>query len=294
MNDIAKLRAAAVARRKADGIAVNKFLGESVKADPSDYCLDEFKWFCHERENLRLTGDTQDFILKHNKFTNIFRDDDKTSKWIFNKMSNYPLDGPDKRFKAFRQLFMFRLINRVDMLDYMGWANLESLKSLDGKTFTNLGAYQLQPGIGWKYGYSTIKEAIVNGDVFLDLEETYEAAFSSTNQTIADMVAAGNEAFGGYIKFVLFQAILDLLWLTDCPRLDTTPYLGDGSKPAIKAIGLSIEELQEHLQPIFNRKVHLFDAEHALCEYRKYVYQKARLAAGKKISKPYKPNSMGI
>ena len=71
MNDIAKLRAAAVARRKADGIAVNKFLGESVKADPSDYCLDEFKWFCHERENLRLTGDTQDFILKHNKFTNI-------------------------------------------------------------------------------------------------------------------------------------------------------------------------------------------------------------------------------
>ena len=60
-------------------------------------------------------------------------------------MSSYPLDGPDKRFKAFRQLFMYRLINRVDMLDYMGWANLESLKSLDGKTFTNLGAYQLQP-----------------------------------------------------------------------------------------------------------------------------------------------------
>ena len=291
---IAKLRAEAVARRKANGIAVNKFLGEAIEANPNDYCLDEFKWFCQERENLRLTGNTQDFILKHNKFTNIFREDDKTSKWIFNKMSSYPLDGTNKRMKAFRQLFMFRLINRVDMLDYLGWANLESLKTLDGKTFTNLGAYQLQPGIGWKYGYGTIKEAIVNGDIFLDLEETYEAAFNYKNNTIAEMVETGNKAFGGYIKFVLFQAILDLLWLTDCPRLDTTPYLGEGSKPAIKAIGISIEELQDHLQLLFNRKVHLYDAEHALCEYRKYVYQKARLAAGKKISKPYKPNSMGI
>ena len=97
---IAKLRAEAVARRKANGIAVNKFLGEAIEANPNDYCLDEFKWFCQERENLRLTGDTQDFILKHNKFTNIFREDDKTSKWIFNKMSSYPLDGTNKRMKA--------------------------------------------------------------------------------------------------------------------------------------------------------------------------------------------------
>ena len=294
MTEIAKLRAEAVARRKAAGIPVNKFLGEAIEAKVEDYCLDEFKWFCQERDNLRLTGDTENFILKHNKFTNIFRDDDKTSKWIFSKMSTYPLDGPDKRAKAFRQLFFFRLINRVDYLEQTGWINLESLTTLDGKSFTNIGAYQLQPGIGWKYGCKTIKEAIVNGDIFLDLEETYEAAFSSLNNTILEMVEAGNEAFGGYIKFVLFQAILDLMWLTDDLRLDTVPYCGAGSEPAIKAMGLSLQELQDHLQPLFNRKVHLYDAEHALCEYRKYVYQKARLAAGKKISKPYKPNSMGV
>ena len=275
---IAKLRAEAVARRKADGVPVNKFLGEAVEAKAEDYCLQEFKWFCQERENLRLTGETEDFILKHNKFTNIFRDDDKTTKFIFKHSSG-----------TFEDLFYSRLINRVDYLDTY---YKEGEGALEGKTFTNLGAYQLQPGIGWKYGFKTIKPAITSGAIRQDLPGVLTATQRSAS--IACAVEEGNKAFGGYIKFILFQTLLDQWTLNGDARIQTKPYLGEGSKPAIKAIGLSLEELQDHLQPLFNRKVHLFDAEHALCEYRKYVYQKARLAAGKKISKPYKPNSMGV
>ena len=169
---------------------------------------------------------------------------------------------------------------------------LDTLKSLEGEAFTNLGAYQLQPGIGWKYGYKTIKEAVVNGDVFQDLRATYCAVLSATS--IKEAVEDGSKAFGGYVSFLLFQAVLDYYWITGDERVSTEVYEGAGSKPAVKALGVDLQTLTNEMQKLgLKREVYLSDAEHALCEYRKYVYQKARLAVGKKISKTYKPNSMG-
>lgn len=278
---IKELREQAVARRKADGVKVQKFIKNAINPNPDDYSLDEFEYFINEREFVRINGITADPIIRDNRFTNIFREFDRVSKYIFDNVDTTISDEA-----LFQQLFMARIINRQDYLEFR--ITKDYLKSLDGKAFTNLRAYQLQPGIGWKYGYRTLKEAIVNGDVYDDTITIWNAIKNEPN--LAKAVELGNEAFGGYIKFVLFQAILDFGYIRGHFDLASEPYTGDGAKPVLKLLETSLEELRDLMnKQDFHRECNLYDAEHALCEYRKYVLQKARLKAGKKVSRPYKP-----
>ncbi|MBC6414713.1 MAG: hypothetical protein GDA45_07540 [Chromatiales bacterium] len=257
----------------------------SATIDPEMISLEQFLWFIEERESIRLKKEsgqprpwTDDEILDKTRFANIYRQDDKVSRFIFEKVKDLDYET------LVYNLLLSRLINRVDVL-----SKLLPCKPSDDISFIlegegvimNSQAYQISPGMCKLDEFETNRETIVYYP-----KKVYKKVADALKSTdsIKDAVDLGNKAYGGTITFAMFQIVLDLQYLRSMYNPTSEIPIGQGAQAVIDKLG-GIDNLPEEL-----RKMHRWDVEHAACEYRKYLYRH-----GKKLNRySYKPNSMGI
>jgi len=250
--------------------------------DWSAATLNGLKVFIAERESIRLKKEageprpwTEDEVLHKTKFTNIYRQHDKTSVFIFDKVKH--LDG----VLLFTNLVLARLINRVDVLyEVLPYDWCTDLAFLLDKSIMNSKAYQIAANFAAAHDRKTNREVIVY-DVEKIAHHAYSAAMSTQN--MADAALAANKAGGGCLKFLMFQVIMDHDYLKGSHPDQSTIIVGEGAKAIVDRLG-GIASISEELgmQPI--------DVEHACCEYRKYIYRQGRELR----HYSYKPNSMGL
>ena len=220
---------------------------------------------------------TQDPVLDKTRFTNIYRQDDKVSKFIFESCGH--LNGADLVYN----LLISRLINRIDVLSKVLPTTPSTDLSflLEGEAvFMNSTAYQVSPMMVKLDEYETNRETIVYYPKTV-YEQVYEAMTSTKD--IKEAVALGNKAYGGHIRFVMFQVVLDYQYLTQYYDDSSDIPIGQGAQAVVETLG-GLDILSKKLG------MKKYDVEHACCEYRKYLYRQ-----GKVLSRySYKPNSMGI
>ena len=256
---------------------------EMLESMDKDGLLDKFKWFICERENIRLKKEageprpwTSDEILDKTRFTNIYRQHDKVSKYIFSKCQH--IDGPELVYN----LLLSRLMNRVDILSkFLPVLPTDDLSFLlEGDAIMmNSSAYQVSPGMVKLDSFATNRETIVHYP-----KKVYEDVYTAISSTdhIADAVFIGNKAFGGHIPFTMLQVVLDYHYLTGHYNDDSDVPVGQGAEAIVSKLGGI-----NFLASTFNMKK--YDVEHAACEFRKYLSRN-----GKKLSKySYVENSMG-
>ena len=258
---------------------------EKLKGMGEEEVLSGLKWFIEEREEIRKKKEageprpwTQDEVLDKTKFTNIFRQDDRVSRFIFSRIGKR-VEGPNLVYN----LLMARLLNRVDVLDkVLPTSPREDLSFLlEGDAILmNSKAYQISPQMIRLDNYKTNRETIVYYPKKV-YERVYWAITSTTD--IKEAVEKGNKAFGGHIPFTMLQVVLDYHYLTGHYDDNSEIPVGQGAKAIVEKLG-GLETLSKKLG------MKKYDVEHAACEYRKYLSRQ-----GKKLgSYSYKPNSMGI
>ena len=250
--------------------------------DWSQASLNGFKWFIQEREKIKLRKEaglprpwTDDEVLDKTKFTNIYRQDDKTSKFIFASLMEYT------GINLFGNLVIARLINRIDVLQKVLPCSKETdLLFLLEEPCMNSAAYQIAPNLAATHGRETNREVIVH-----DIRNYIRPAFEAMNTTDNLSIAAErvNNALKGCLKFVSMQIVMDYDYLTGSHPDQSNLTVGQGATPIIRELGsLDFICKELNMQPI--------DVEHAACEYRKYIQRQ-----GKNLKNySYKPNSMGI
>ncbi len=251
-----------------------------------DASVDGLKWFIQERESIRLRKEagearpwTDDEVLHKTKFTNIYRQHDKVSKFIFDSLRGW--NGEELVFN----LLIARLINRIDVLDRVfplcSWQEslLETVLEGEGVVM-NPAAYQVSPGMVKISNYETCRETIVYHTKTV-YQNVYQAIGSTSD--IAEAVELGNKAFGGHIKFVMLQVVLDFHYLTGYYDDDSNIPIGQGGLVIINKLG-GLDKLSTELL------MKKYDVEHACCEYRKYLYRQDKILS----RYSYVPNSMGL
>ena len=229
-------------------------------------------------------------MFQQGRFNNIFREDDKTSRMIFNEARRLT------EYNQWRTIFISRYINRNDRLAklYPFEKDLSSQinRELNPKeAYTNSCAYQLHSGIGKIFGVKGAKDALHHIDSVIP--KTY--SILNTKSSIEELTYMVNSAFGGCINFLAFQAILDWAQLNNhIDVLESTPYTGIGASATETAIGMDATELaatQPQLWPEAKRKMYPFDAENLMCEFRKY--QKRTQEGIQSATSKYRPNFLG-
>ena len=235
--------------------------------DRDKISLEHLLWFINERESIRKGKQTEDYILKHSKFCNIRREDDKTTRFLFDTLGH--LSG----LELWSNLVLSRFINRIDTLRNVLVWNMEDLSWLLQSPFTNPYAYQLSSSLVKNRDYSTVREVIVY-EIPNKVEDTFKAGTSSN--ALGKATKAANKAFGGGAEFVFYQIILDYAQITGAHDLMSDDIIhGTGSRDIAPLIDTSSIDMAP------------YEIENVLCEYRKYLYQSKRLEEGKKLSSPY-------
>jgi hypothetical protein len=136
------------------------------------------------------------------------------------------------------------------------------------KVLVNSHAYQLNPNIGVSYGVQSVKEFVRN-HWMKAADRTYSTISQVEIHTLWEITYLLNAKFGGAVPFLMFQCALDYGQIHNKNWLDTDPFHGTGAK--IKCVSLEeVCQAQRELWPDAKRSFFQFDAEHALCEFRKY------------------------
>jgi len=262
--------------------AMDNFANSIKTMKPEDLLI-EFCKFINEREEIRKKKEaglpqpwTSDEILAKSKFSNIYRQHDKVSSLIYTKLKNLKGD------LLVYNLLLARLINRCDILNEILPANPNNppTQLLKGNAvIMNPGAYQVSPGMAKLDVYDTNRETII---FYLPkiYKEVYKALISSKD--IETVVELGNKAFGGHIKFVMLQIVLDIQHMKNCYNVNSSIPVGQGAKALCEKLG-GLDTLSVKLG------MKKYDIEHALCEFRKYLSRKDKIPNNAK----YRPNHLG-
>ena len=211
---------------------------ESFRSASPDQVMEQFKWFIQERENVRKKYEqgsprpySSDEVIDKTRFTNIFREDDRVSRFIFEKVKH--LEGPE----LFYNLLISRLLNRTDTLcQFLPTTSTTDLTFLLSDEFAimNSMAYQLSPGmVKNNPDYDTVREYVIYETPKRFLS-AYEAMMSKS--TISEASAAANKGFGGHIPFVMFQVVLDWNHLVGGFEDPSHIRVGQGAKVVIDAL----------------------------------------------------------
>ena len=264
--------------------------------------FDGFIKFIKERECVRVKKEageerpwTNDEILDKTKFTNIFREDDKVSKFIFDKVEG--LEG----LELFYNILVGRFINRIDALSKV-LPNGDLTVLLEGEAvFLNSSAYQLSPGLSRYNGYDTVREFVVY-ELPKRAAKTFEAL--DPEATIAEATEALNNAFGKSAVFVMHQVASDWHHLTG--QLVDSPVVrvGQGAAAVIgvlvnrdydnvdvselaRAFTADLTELLQEVNKHLDRPMTPTSLEHSACEYRKYLYRKGKVLSHYRQTQQY-------
>ena len=243
-----------------------------------DITIDDVFRFCRIRESIRkndvlpepITGDEAE-VLYTSRMNNIFRDHDKTTVCLWSK-----LEGLND-YEFWRNVMIGRFINRVDRINDVFPLSQDWYPDDWGpKTpLVNSSAYQLNPGVGKAFDVKTVRECVPLLDT--KVYPTYMALITSSS--IKEATEKCNKAFGGYVVFMMFQAILDVATLR--PHLiDPTSEIieGQGAHATLNALDMSCEDIvsqarqlwPEHLE-VRPNGLYLFDVENIMCEFRKFM-----------------------
>ena len=250
-------------------------LQKSIKAANIELDIDELFSFLSKREAVRNGQNFDDNVLMKSKLLNVFREHDKTSRWILDHVqgNNY-----------FEYYWWCRWINRIDVL-----TKFFPTKTLPTGPISNQSAYQLNPSLAKKHGYKKMREVFENvlPTRWIDVEKAYRESGS-----FEEAAHKMNEAFGGCSQFVMFQIAIDIAWHEkDEQMLMSRPYYGTGSDNYANEV--HYEEILEKVkgQPWLIRKPYPFDVENWLCEYRKY---KIRQLNGIPQNRNYKQKQLNL
>ena len=212
--------------------------------------IELIKWFIKEREAIRNGKETNDYVLKHSRFCNIHREDDKVSKWIFTNCN------------SIKEVLIARLINRIDLLELWRSLDKDTYKYIESTDkYTNSGAYQFYP---------RKDETIV--DIFLSIENYSRILEDNlknySHLSIKDLSLRLSNIIRRPLHFYFMQVILDLGHLKYISiDMNSEPYMGPGGKPILKELDTNLELLSKELE------LPMYDIEHLLCEVRKYVHR---------------------
>lgn len=228
-------------------------LQKSIKDAKIELKTDELFEFLRKREAVRNGEIFDDNVLMNSKILNVFREHDKTSKWIIYNVQGNP----------FKYFYWCRWINRIDILKKF-WPDM----ILPEGPISNQSAYQLNPSLAKGFGYKKMREVFENVIPYKweDVKEAYDNS-NSFDEAAHNM----NEAFGGRSQFVMFQIAIDMAVFTrNRKMLSSKPYYGTGSSNYSNYI--PIEDILKEVegQPWLIREPFPFDVENWLCEYRKY------------------------
>lgn len=254
-----------------------------------DITIDDVFRFCRIRETIRKNkeqdindwysgleeynvSDQEIYILKNSRMNNIFRDHDKVTKILWNKVQG--LEGRD----LWRNLLIGRYINRYDRISEVfplmtdDWFNHVNWTS-DTQMFNSL-AYQIHPGIGRLFGVKGVRETVPL--LHTKITPTFTAIEKSN--TIKDATNNANEAFGGYLNFMMFQCAIDYACLQPhkiSPKSECI--VGEGAHATFKALNMGLEDVASQARQLWPEHLEIrpdglyeFDVENIMCEFRKF------------------------
>lgn len=244
------------------------FLKQSEVKSLPEVELEKLFEFCRKREHARITGTSDDPIISKARFCNIYREDDKVSKCLWDYYVG------KQGFDLWKHILTGRILNRVDVIDEVfplpEFGEQKHITSVLGNldVLVNSHAYQLHPGIGRPHGFTEVKKFIRAAHFDACTVPTWEV-IRDWKGTLNDLTIALNKAHGGAALFYMFQCALDYGQITNADWLNTEPFHGAGAQ--IRGASLQdVCEAQRIMWPDAKRPFMLFDAEHALCEFRKY------------------------
>lgn len=257
-----------------------------------------FKAFIQERENIRQAREsgkqrpwTNDQILDEYHFTNIRREDDRVSRYLFKTF--YPLVMPTGRDEMsvrdmWSKIMLARFINWPDTLGLISnpvrdgrWGDARhmcvSLLNQKRKVF---GSAYLQPEIKGvtrcEKIFSRFRAILMNKDISTD----------SLEQAVSDLCEI--KFFG---EFIAGQIAMDAMHLIPGEWSDRDTYapMGPGSVRGLNRLNekplksrMKRKEYEEQIEwlrtELLNGEWRALDIEHALCEFDKY--ERVRLGQG--------------
>lgn len=271
-----------------------------LKNIPIDFDT-EFTYFIEERYKIFCLKEasqpypwTQDLILRQYKFTNLFREDDATSRFIF----NWVKPVLDNEVLLLSNLIYARFCNKPSTMEATGLIldTFDSNKFIyiintlgGGKTKAKVnvnavwkGPYQVA-GIFTKLGYP-YREQLIAFHIPKTTTDIAIAINSIKSNDLCDYLKAMNTIWGYKNNTVFTQVLLDLTYLKpEKINPNVIVPMGSGVEPLVVALDTPYVELVNKAANIWNtlhpeRLMYFKDAEHSLCEFRKYICWKHGLS----------------
>ena len=225
---------------------------------------------------------SNDDILNRAKINNIYREDDRTTKFIFSK-----LDSLEKNpMLIWTNILTLRFTNRMSTIDAIFPIEvgcnpevlISKLSAIKGPLMNT--AYRIHPRVG-KLPNRLVKDKIayVHLKAFDTIDELMKG--NSIDVTVMNL----NKLFGGAAFFYLFQCVLDFShYFPHIIDPMSRPFIGAGGRSVHKKLGIDVMDLTRNYNELFDSSMTPYNMENALCEFRKYVNIKSK----GKITKRYK------
>lgn len=275
-------------------------INQNVLADyHTDTPMDDLMEFAYERQQVfhrKESGSpfpwSEDPMYHKYKLCNIFRDQDRTTKWILNWIDGLRGD------ELLANLIYARFCNNPDVMERTGyihkyWNNPEEFIAIideigGGKTKAKVNKntvwkdpYQIAGAFKGRLGYPYREHLLAYHirDTVSEIRNVIKSTEITDDLTPVLMKIA--EVWGYKSTMAFTQVLLDLSHLGIVTENATYP-LGDGAKPVIRLLGE--DNLLNRICNEWNsrypseRKMKPMDAESALCEWRKYIVWKNGLA----------------
>jgi len=253
------------------------------------YWLNERQRIYNKREHDRPWPWTKDPILQTYKFTNVFRENDKTTVWMRNKLTK-PNDARPLEEILFN-CCVFRLFGTMEMGKVLGW-----IKTWKPNQVKRLAKERLQKGEKVFTGAYIITNGGISAPKYEVVVDRYlTPIWEQRNMIIEEMmqeqtlehvwkVLHDQSGFGGG-GFMAYEVVSDLRWtrmLKNAKDVKTWANAGPGCLRGLRRLfnGKATKQSANGLmQSLLKRSGTMWDhspglemreIEHSLCEFDKY------------------------
>ena len=261
---------------------------------------ERFWWWINERHQIFIKKDiqaleppwTEDQILREYRFTNVFRELDRTTRWFRKHVRDDQAEDPN----VLMATVIFRWFNRIRTGIYLGTAGL--FRRWDSERARDLlkdvhpvstGSYIIKTPDG-KNKLDGICWCIDN--VWKVREETYRAIISLKTLEHATEYLMDFPYLGGFMAYEIVSDLRHTHMLRYAPDIMTWAHAGPGAKRGLNRIhyrptktNFSMDQAVKEMKDLLDDSPHwvgghvprleMRDIEHSLCEFDKYmrVYQ---------------------